>query len=632
MFLSPAQIQVSAEELQQLHPFFGIGYLAFKQAKIPVGKSLDVVASQLVEQVLRTYYRVTESFDGFYSPFVTSNPSNRWLAPRYGSTSHQRILADTFADVFLHQKGTSQWGWCEDYVDRLETHLRGHSVPAFDLAVWLFRSEAWPDNVSRSQVRDRLFKEFVVTRQERDRLFDTSLPKEPDDWLSPTRISESQLLDIIGHPPGSRPYEGGLLRSLEIHQIGPAASFRYEPGDRLNIVTGDNSLGKTFLLDIIWWSLTGNWCKYQALPRMDVPKQKPKISFEVSVGPRKIQPVIAEYAWRNQKWHTTSKRESVAGLVVYSRFDGAYAVWDPARVELENDSGAIKEVIFSPSDVWDGVRSTGPRGTEQWLCNGLILDWVRWQTSGEDYQERFDALVACLAALSPAEHEPLTPGKPLRRFPLGARETPTLALPYGEVPIQLASAGIQRVVALAYILVWAWHEHMALVAAMRTQPQRRIVLLIDEVEAHLHPRWQRVMVPALMDVVGKLSEEASAQIHLATHSPMILASAEPVFDEAHDKLFHLRLQGTDVTLDELPFVKRGRSDFWLLSDVFGLDHPRSVPASRAIEDAKNLQMVELPDVSSVAEVHSRLVEHLAPDDEFWPRWIYFAKQHGVIVS
>ena len=327
---------------------------------------------------------------------------------------------------------------------------------------------------------------------------------------------------------------------------------------------------------------------------------------------------------------TKSKREAVAGLVVYSRFDGAYAVWDPARAELARDSSiSPKEVIFAPGDVWEGVRAPGPRGSEQWLCNGLVLDWVRWQTSEQEYKDRFDALASCLAALSPSESEPLRPGKPLRRFPLGARETPTLMMPYGEVPIQLASAGIQRAVAMAYVLVWAWHEHLALVADMRSHPQRRIVLLVDEVEAHLHPQWQRVMVPALMNVVGKLSEEVSAQIHMATHSPMILTSAEPMFDEKHDKLFHLRLDNTDVVLEELPFVKRGRSDLWLLSEVFGLDHPRSLPASRVIEDAKKLQMSDSPDKQAIAVVHTRLIENLAPDDEFWPRWMFFARKYGI---
>jgi len=75
------------------------------------------------------------------------------------------------------------------------------------------------------------------------------------------------------------------------------------------------------------------------------------------------------------------------------------------------------------------------------------------------------------------------------------------------VPVLLASAGVQRIVAVAYVLVWAWFEHLANSDTIRKSPQRRLVFLIDEVEAHLHPRWQRVIVPALTDVINLLSAE-----------------------------------------------------------------------------------------------------------------------------
>lgn len=32
-----------------------------------------------------------------------------------------------------------------------------------------------------------------------------------------------------------------------------------ELGTRLNLITGDNGLGKSFLLDVAWWALTRKW-------------------------------------------------------------------------------------------------------------------------------------------------------------------------------------------------------------------------------------------------------------------------------------------------------------------------------------------------------------------------------------
>jgi len=183
--------------------------------------------------------------------------------------------------------------------------------------------------------------------------------------------------------------------------------------------------------------------------------------------------------------------------------------------------------------------------------------------------------------------------------------------------------------ALAYLLVWAWREHLSLSSLVRKAPQRRVVLIMDEVEAHLHPRWQRVIVPALMSTISELASAVSPQIHLATHSPMIMASAETVFDERSDDLHHLKLCGNDVKLEELPFQKRGKADLWLISEVFGLGQARSLPAEQAIEEAKTIQLTSRPDPENIKQIHQQLVRHLAGDDEFWPRWTFFAKEHGV---
>ncbi len=49
-----------------------------------------------------------------------------------------------------------------------------------------------------------------------------------------------------------------MLKELHLQQVGSASHFDVEFADRLNIFTGDNGLGKSFLLDVAWWTLTGN--------------------------------------------------------------------------------------------------------------------------------------------------------------------------------------------------------------------------------------------------------------------------------------------------------------------------------------------------------------------------------------
>jgi len=50
-----------------------------------------------------------------------------------------------------------------------------------------------------------------------------------------------------------------VLKSLKLQGVGPVRNLTALFGERLIIITGDNGLGKSFLLDVCFWSLTGTW-------------------------------------------------------------------------------------------------------------------------------------------------------------------------------------------------------------------------------------------------------------------------------------------------------------------------------------------------------------------------------------
>jgi hypothetical protein len=632
MFLSLDQIQESLGKLQAIHPFYGTTFLACKRANLPVGRMVSFPISTVETQILDDFYRPDVSSDYFYRVFNISDKSRRWMKrDKYSSSTLQSIRTrGPFSKPFIHEPNTDKWGWQSNYISELAENLsknlppyRGKRVPVFDLAVWLYRSRDWPRETTGRDVISFFLSDFHIEESERDSLFDLSIPDQIHDvkLFEEQSITWKELQRIIGYPPDSKPEEGAALQILELRGVGPADTLRYEPAERLNLITGDNGLGKTFILEAIWWSLTGEWLDYPALPRSRVAKSRPRITFAVGSS----SPFTSDYSWETQTWKIPSKRSALPGLVIYARYDGSFAVWDPARMPIvERDSKSSKRYLFfERKDIWDGLQQG------QWICNGLIRDWVSWQTGGERYREHYHALVACLNTLSPSENEPLIPGQPTRVSVRDARDFPTIRMFGDEIPVVLTSAGIQRIIAFAYLLVWAWQEHLANSQLARQKPQRRIVLLVDEIEAHLHPRWQRTIVPALINVVSQLEASVSPQIHVATHSPMVMASAETVFDTERDNLHHLRLLGQNVLLEELPFVKRGRADLWLMSDVFNLQQPRSLPAELAIKAAIDLQKLDSPSPDDVKKVNRDLVQVLAPDDEFWPRWRFFAKRFGV---
>jgi hypothetical protein len=403
---------------------------------------------------------------------------------------------------------------------------------------------------------------------------------------------------------------------------------------RLNIITGDNGLGKSFLLDIAWWALTRSWAGRPAMP---VRKRgvKPEISFTFDAKTRPVGDVCL-FDRYSQTWKRSMGRPSNPGLVLYAQVDGGFSVWDPARnywkqSKNDNEQERPRSYVFKPQEVWDGL----PIDNAKKQCNGLIADWASWQ---RENGEAFAQLCRALEALSPDPDEKLVPGK-LSRISLDdVRDYPTLAMPYGQdVPVVLASAGMRRIIALAYLLVWSWQEHVIASKRIGDPPAHQIIFLIDEIESHLHPKWQRQIFDSVLAVMNALvgSKQAvkNVQVISATHSPLVLASLEPLFDQNIDALFDLDMEvdqknERQVVVRQKTWERLGTADRWLVSDVFNLRQARSLKAEKVIEEVTNAMKTEMLSKPKAEKLNKELAAVLGETDPLWTRWRFVAERKG----
>ncbi|MCI0724643.1 MAG: ATP-binding protein [Acidobacteria bacterium] len=492
-------------------------------------------------------------------------------------------------------------------------------IPAFWLAVWIYRNRTWNEEMMPAELVYTLFREFNIADEEKRRLFDATPPINLGQWLGTAPVALDLLADYAGRPPDAKPEQGGTLALLELHGIGPSKTLTFEPADRLSLITGDNGLGKTFVLECAWWALTGSWPDPErpAYPRFDAKRTEPSINFQIAGKLGQSPRGVASYDWAKDAWEATQDRPTLPGLIVYARVDGSFAVWDPIKSARSDSAGVFR---FKPNEVLRGLDGR---------IEGILRDWVTWQRSPD--QGLFEMFRQVLKKVSPPDMDPLTPGEP-RRLPGETKDIPTLVHPYGEVPFVFESAGVRRIVTIAYLLVWAWDEHKTGAAMARTEPQNRIALLMDEVEAHLHPRWQRVVLPAILEVASILDQEVEPQVIATTHSPLVLASLETEFSDEVDKLFHLQLTTSgDVDFSEIEFLRRGSADAWLTSEVFELKEARSTDAERAIGRARELMATTNPSSEEIRKAHIALEASLESTDEFWPGWLYFAEKKGVAI-
>ncbi len=432
-----------------------------------------------------------------------------------------------------------------------------------------------------------------------------------------------------------------MLEHLELENVGPASRMSLDLQRRMNLITGDNGLGKSFLLDVAWWALTRKWPRdlnprlTSGFPARPTDVAKPaKLRFVLTTDAGNSKRFESTYSVRDQSWTGQPGRPWSPGLVIHAHADGGFSVWDPARnywrrrgnIDIQD---RLPGYVFSPQEVWAGLCAE-IEGRSTRVCKGLLDDWSGWIRENGENARRMSEVVGALAVGG----EPWEVGPILRLSVDDAQDIPSIRTDYSRaIPIVHASSAVRRITGLAYMLVWSWSEHVLAAEQLGLGVAGQVILLFDEIDAHLHPRWQRTIVPAMLGVMDRLTgRDSDVQLIAATHSPLVLASVEPYFDEERDRLFHLDLRDGRVQLDIMPWAAQGDALNWLISDVFGLRQARSVEAEDAIEAAQAFMRGEAlrnpENLRSEGAIHRVLQRVLAGHDPFWPRWVVSTERRG----
>lgn len=412
-----------------------------------------------------------------------------------------------------------------------------------------------------------------------------------------------------------------MIKSLNFHNVGVSKDMSVKFADRLTLITGDNGLGKSFLLDAAWWAVTRKWpamvnpAVSGGQPARPLGPGEASISYTASGKSRNKVDYTSKYDRKVGEWTGKPDRPLNAGLVLYAMVDGSFAIWDSARNYWVTKGKAdvqerIPAYVFDNRAVWYGLKATAHG--EKVLCRGAYEDMLTWQL---EKGESWELMRAVLGTLS-APDERLEIGEPCIIAPDDARQYPTLATPYGPpVPLPFVSAAVRRIVALAYCLVWAWQSHRKAAALMGEAPAQSITFLVDEIESHLHPRWQRAIVPALMKVMdGLCTKKTNVQLVLTTHSPLVMASCENIFDEARDAWIDFDLVKKNVEITPRDFMACGTAGAWLQSEAFDLFTSRSLEAEEAYREALAWLRGKRHSEKTAQNVLRKLAQHFPAED------------------
>lgn len=146
--------------------------------------------------------------------------------------------------------------------------------------------------------------------------------------------------------------------------------------------------------------------------------------------------------------------------------------------------------------------------------------------------------------------------------------------PYGWVDMKNLSLGYQTFIAWVVDLAARLFDHYPDSDNPLEEP---CIVLVDEIDLHLHPKWQRKIIGFLTDIFK------NAQFIVTAHSPLIVQAA------ADANIVLLKREGDSVrihnNMDEQA-IDDWRFDQILTSELFGLDSARSPKYDAYLERKK----------------------------------------------
>jgi len=206
---------------------------------------------------------------------------------------------------------------------------------------------------------------------------------------------------------------------------------------------------------------------------------------------------------------------------------------------------------------------------EEWLLRADYSANVPSSITAKLRSQR-DSVIETLVGLLPdVESVRITRPSEERRFP-----TVQFHTHYGWVTLDALSLGYRTLIAWMVDLARRLFDRYPDSPNPLAEPA---IVLVDEIDLHLHPSWQR-------NLMGYLSERfPNAQFIATAHSPLVVQAAEDA------NIAVLRREGDHVVIDNNPEAVRGwRVDQILTSDLFGLESSRPPRYEEALKRREKL--------------------------------------------
>jgi predicted ATP-binding protein involved in virulence len=307
-----------------------------------------------------------------------------------------------------------------------------------------------------------------------------------------------------------------------------------------NILLGDNGTGKTTLLRSIFFmnSKYTYWEKISEMTELLNINDSSRVTIGyISSGVefhRILKGAEGSYGRGYSSDDDISKLETIAPLKNNFIAYGANRTGEKNTFTISQDSSTLME---------DDVKLIN---VESYFIN---LDYLRSKEEGEKSEREYKIVEEILKKVLPDVEN-------IRIITKERKPYVEFLMKYGWVKYQDLSLGYQTVTAWMVDLAVRMFEKFSRHKNPLAQPA---VVMVDEIDLHMHPRWQQKIMRHLSEQFPKI------QFIVTAHSPLIVQSATDA------NVIVLKREGNQVVVDNDPIsVKNWRVDQILASDMFGV--------------------------------------------------------------
>jgi predicted ATP-binding protein involved in virulence len=336
------------------------------------------------------------------------------------------------------------------------------------------------------------------------------------------------------------------VTSLELKDVGGIPYLKLEEiNPRMNIICGENGVGKTTVLESIGHIFTN---QHTATLKKKINSENALIvAFVLDDYGNMRNPQIALYE------HEPQKTFHIPGLGAYSKKLLSFKV-DRTFTYQRIDAIRKDEDKNEHHTSQQSITGINYHDIKTWFIHRHLYS-VHPQALEKEQLENFNFAKRCFSILNhnfkfsrvdPNENEIM------------------INTPSGEIYYEYLSSGFKSTISIVFGIIK--EIEMRFKTPYMIAQDFDGIILIDEIELHLHPEWQGQICSVLKEVFPK------AQFFISTHSPHVVQTA------LKDEVIALERRNNEVVRRELPTSEYGYQGWTIeeiLEDVMGMPDLRT---------------------------------------------------------